>query len=654
MKHMQAIGCVVVAAVLLACGPTATDLQPVPAADSLLSWNQRATKQQILDFVSRVTDPQSPDFVPEPERIATFDNDGTLWAEKPLYVQLFFALDRVKELAPQHPEWKNTEPYASLLKGDVNAALAGGEKAILEVVMATHAGMTTAEFEKIVKDWIATARHPETKRLYTEMVYQPMLELLAFLRANGFKTFIVSGGGIEFMRPWAEKTYGIPPEQVVGSSIKTKFEMRDDGPVLVRLAAINFIDDKDGSLRQLRRRPADARVGHRRTGCAIRASRPPHRRRARVRLRQGRHQRSRRSQGQRLDCGRHEERLETNLPGCGGIALRIRDCERVEGGHAHAVRRDRRLVRSVRSTLEAGARVRGTVCGAASSPEAIVRSGEAARGNEGREMSTATKSKPRPMIAGFLILVLVAAVLPAAAEDDSDAAKAAAQANNPLANMVAFNIQNYYYSELYGTDDTANTAWLRYAQPFGKWLMRASLPISTVPTGAGADPVSGLGDFNVFLAYLLSDPSSPKQFGVGPLLAAPTATEDALGSDTWQVGAAGVYFNASSPVYQWGGLVTYQTDVAGDGDDVSLAVLQPFFFVQLGKGTYLRMAPLWIFNLEDDSYSVPLGFGIGKVVKAGHTVFNIFIEPQFTVLHDGVGQPEMQIFAGLNMQFLPK
>ena len=269
-------------------------------------------------------------------------------------------------------------------------------------------------------------------------------------------------------------------------------------------------------------------------------------------------------------------------------------------------------------------------------------------------MSTATKSKPRPMIAGFLILVLVAAVLPAAAEDDSDAAKAAAQANNPLANMVAFNIQNYYYSELYGTDDTANTAWLRYAQPFGKWLMRASLPISTVPTGAGADPVSGLGDFNVFLAYLLSDPSSPKQFGVGPLLAAPTATEDALGSDTWQVGAAGVYFNASSPVYQWGGLVTYQTDVAGDGDDVSLAVLQPFFFVQLGKGTYLRMAPLWIFNLEDDSYSVPLGFGIGKVVKAGHTVFNIFIEPQFTVLHDGVGQPEMQIFAGLNMQFLPK
>jgi len=255
------------------------------------------------------------------------------------------------------------------------------------------------------------------------------------------------------------------------------------------------------------------------------------------------------------------------------------------------------------------------------------------------------------MVAAFL--VLAAAAVPAAAQDDS-AAKAAAQANNPLANMVAFNIQNYYYAELYGVDETANTAWLRYAQPFGRWLMRASLPMSTVPTGAGSDPVSGLGDFNIFLAYLLSDPSSPKQFGIGPLLAAPTATEDALGSDTWQAGAAGVYFNASSMVYQWGGLITYQTSFAGDGDDTSVAVLQPFFMVQLGKGTYLRMAPLWIFNLEDETYNVPLGFGIGKIVKAGHTVFNIFVEPQFTVLHDGVGQPELQIFAGLNMQFLPK
>jgi phosphoserine phosphatase len=245
MKISQVIGALVLAA-LTACGPSGASVQPAGTTDPLPSWNDGAAKQAILQFVVDVTKEGSPDYVPPAERIATFDNDGTLWAEKPLYFQLFFALDRVKELVPQHPEWKDTEPYASLLKGDVKAALAGGEKAMLEIVMATHAGMTTTEFEKIVKDWIATSRHPETKRLFTEMVYQPMLELLAFLRANGFKTFIVSGGGIEFMRPWAEATYGIPPEQVVGSSIKTKFEMRDDGPVLVRLAAIDFIDDKDG------------------------------------------------------------------------------------------------------------------------------------------------------------------------------------------------------------------------------------------------------------------------------------------------------------------------------------------------------------------------------------------------------------------------
>ena len=216
------------------------------AADLLPSWNDGPAKQAIVDFVAKVTKEGSPDFVPVAERIATFDNDGTLWAEKPVYFQLLFALDRVKELAPRHPEWKDKEPFASLLKGDVKSALGHGDKALLEIVMVTHAGMTTIEFEKTVKDWIATARHPETRRPYTEMVYQPMLELLAYLRANGFKTFIVSGGGIEFMRPWSEAVYGVPPEQVVGSSIKTKFEMRDDGPVLVRLPEVNFVDDKEG------------------------------------------------------------------------------------------------------------------------------------------------------------------------------------------------------------------------------------------------------------------------------------------------------------------------------------------------------------------------------------------------------------------------
>jgi phosphoserine phosphatase len=216
------------------------------AANPLPSWQDGATKNAIVDFVDRVTKQGSPDFVPQPERIAVFDNDGTLWSEQPMYFQLFFAIDRVKALAPQHPEWKSKEPFASILKGDVKAALAGGDHAALEIVMATHAGVTTTEFEKIVKEWIANAKHPTTHRLYTEMVYQPMLELLAYLRANGFKTFIVSGGGIEFMRPWADAVYGVPPEQVIGSSIKTKFEMRDGAPVLERLPEINFIDDKEG------------------------------------------------------------------------------------------------------------------------------------------------------------------------------------------------------------------------------------------------------------------------------------------------------------------------------------------------------------------------------------------------------------------------
>ena len=212
----------------------------------LPSWNDAAAKRAILNFVAKVTKEGSPDFVPVSERIATFDNDGTLWAEQPMYFQLIFAIDRVKALAPQHPEWKVKEPFASLLKDDVTGVLAGGVQSMLELVMTTHAEMSTEEFERIVKDWMATAKHPKTGRLYTEMVYQPMLELLAYLRANGFKTFIVSGGGIEFMRPWTEKVYGIPPEQVVGSSIKTQYEWRDGKPVIVRLSALDFIDDKAG------------------------------------------------------------------------------------------------------------------------------------------------------------------------------------------------------------------------------------------------------------------------------------------------------------------------------------------------------------------------------------------------------------------------
>jgi phosphoserine phosphatase len=219
---------------------------PVRAADPLPSWNDGAAKQSIITFVEKVTRPDSRDFVPVAERIAVFDNDGTLWCEQPVPVQFAFAIDRVKALAPQHPEWQTQEPFASILKGDVKTALAGGDKAILELLMATHTGMTTDEFAKIVSDWIATAKHPTTGRRFLDMTYQPMLEVLAYLRDNGFKTFIVSGGGIEFIRAWAEQAYGIPPEQVVGSSVNTRFELRDGKAVLARLAEPRFNDDKGG------------------------------------------------------------------------------------------------------------------------------------------------------------------------------------------------------------------------------------------------------------------------------------------------------------------------------------------------------------------------------------------------------------------------
>jgi phosphoglycolate phosphatase-like HAD superfamily hydrolase len=216
-------------------------------SDPLPSWNDGAVKKAITDFVGRVTTQGGADFVAPEMRIATFDNDGTLWCEQPFYFQLAFAFDRVKVLAPQHPEWKTQQPFKSLLANDRQALAAAGEKGLLQIVAATHAGMTTDEFSKYVMDWLATARHPRFNRPYNSLVYQPMLELLAYLRANGFKTFIVSGGGVEFMRPWVENAYGIPPEQVVGSSGVVKLETGADGkPVLVKLAKIEFIDDGPG------------------------------------------------------------------------------------------------------------------------------------------------------------------------------------------------------------------------------------------------------------------------------------------------------------------------------------------------------------------------------------------------------------------------
>lgn len=241
MKFTYRVVTVVTAILVLCAG-----LGKVGASEPLPSWNEGPSKAAVLEFVKLVTNEQGTGFVPVPERIAVFDNDGTLWPEQPMYFQAYFVLDRIQKMSPEKGDWKGRFPFSAVLKGDFKSALGGGEQGLIEMALATHAGMTTEEFEAIVKEWIEKARHPKTGRLFTEMVYQPMLELMDYLRANGFKTYIVSGGGIEFIRPWAEKVYGVPPEQVIGSSIKTKFEIRDEKPVLIRLPELNVINDKAG------------------------------------------------------------------------------------------------------------------------------------------------------------------------------------------------------------------------------------------------------------------------------------------------------------------------------------------------------------------------------------------------------------------------
>jgi phosphoserine phosphatase len=252
MTPRNSLRCALGVLAAAACAPT--------AADPLPSWNDGPVKQAIVTFVTGAVRNGGPGFIPPAERIAVFDNDGTLWAEQPIYFQLTFVLDRVKALAHQHPDWRTRQPFKGILEGDLRAALAGGEPALGQLLMATHAGMTTAEFDSIVGDWLATARHPRFNQPYTAVIYQPMLELLRYLRASGFRTYIVSGGGVDFMRVWTERVYGVPPEQVVGSYIATRFEMRDGGPVLVREPKLDFIDDKAGKPvgihRFIGRRPA--------------------------------------------------------------------------------------------------------------------------------------------------------------------------------------------------------------------------------------------------------------------------------------------------------------------------------------------------------------------------------------------------------------
>jgi phosphoserine phosphatase len=247
------VGIVVLSGLLASCStapgeapaPAATPPPPSAPADPLPSWNDGPSKQAIVDFVARTTSPNGPDVVPVAERIAVFDNDGTLWAEHPTYFQLAFALDRIKALAPVHPEWKGKQPFMGVLEGDMKAVMAA-EHGLAQIIAASHTGNTTDEFAALVSEWMATATHPATRRRYNEMVYQPMLEMLSYLRAKGYKTFIVSGGGVEFMRPWVEQTYGIPPEQVVGSRVKVKYEVKDGVPALVRLPEVDFVDDKAG------------------------------------------------------------------------------------------------------------------------------------------------------------------------------------------------------------------------------------------------------------------------------------------------------------------------------------------------------------------------------------------------------------------------
>ena len=235
-----------IASMALTLGLTFLPAPLLADSSALKSWNDGPAKRAIVEFVAKVTKEAGPDYVAPSDRIAVFDNDGTLWSEQPMYVQLAFVLDRVKAMSNQHPEWKDKQPFKAVLENDIKALAASGEKGLVELAMAAHAGTSAEEFTKIATDWIKTARHPKTGKPYTEMVFQPMVELLSHLRENGFKTFIVSGGGIEFMRPWTEAIYGIPPEQVVGSSIKTKYEVKDGKPTLTRLPEINFIDDKEG------------------------------------------------------------------------------------------------------------------------------------------------------------------------------------------------------------------------------------------------------------------------------------------------------------------------------------------------------------------------------------------------------------------------
>jgi len=251
LRKLNALALILMVFLLYSCNTEKTNVKSEDSAsksiqDPLPSWNEGETKTAIISYVNAVSDESSTDFIEVKDRIATFDNDGNLWSEQPAYFQLFFAIDRVKAMAADHPEWTTEQPFKAVLENNMEALAKQGEHGLLQLVMATHAGNTTEEFKSDVQEWIKTALHPTKKVTYDKLVYQPMLELLQYLRANEFKTYVVSGGGVDFMRAFVTEIYGIPEEQIIGSRIKTSFDYNDGNPVIKRLPELDFIDDKEG------------------------------------------------------------------------------------------------------------------------------------------------------------------------------------------------------------------------------------------------------------------------------------------------------------------------------------------------------------------------------------------------------------------------
>ncbi|MCI0675600.1 MAG: haloacid dehalogenase-like hydrolase, partial [Phycisphaerales bacterium] len=608
------------------------------------SWNDGPSKTAITSFVTRVTKEGSPELVQPADRIATFDNDGTLWAEQPLYFQFVFMLDQVKAAAPQHPEWKDNPAFKALVAQDHKALAEMGHKPILELLAVANSGMTTEEYDKTIRDWLAKSRHPKFDRPYTALVYKPMQELLAYLRDNGFKTYIVSGGSIEFMRTWAQDAYGIPSEQIIGSQQEVKPEMKDGKPVLVREPKIAFIDDGPGKpvgiYRRFGRRPIAA-FGN--------------------------------SDGDL-------QMLQYTTAGDGprfALIVHHTDAERefAYDRQSHIGKLDKALDEAAAKgwTVVDMKNDWRTIFPAPSISAASVERAQGAASGSVRSTSEAVESLVNNAALDLSLEFSDASInygfLPAQDQPGDGAAEGQAapaggaqnEANNPLTPKITFNLHNYYTPHFYGLDgdEQSNQFLLRGVIPHKiggpPQLFRFTLPIAygpSLPPDTGYD--TGLGDL-ILIDYFVFK-GHGLEFGLGPVFVAPTATSDALGAGQWQIGASGLVV---SP-HKWGivgGIVTFQQSFASNGgdsdrDDVTLLQFQPLAIYNLPKGFYLRSTAIWNFDLNNDTYFIPLGLGAGKVWQVGKTTVNVFVEPQYTVFHDDDGvAPQWQIFAGINFQF---